>query len=73
MDATAFEKLNRKVSILDIDIGDQEVVLRTDLDVPMTPFVNFKPIEEEFKDLIEQLQEEDSKDATKKKIKKSKK
>lgn len=54
MNAAAFEKLNRKVSILDIDIADLEVVLRADLDVPLTPFVPFKPIEEEFKDLLDQ-------------------
>ena len=58
MNAVAFEKLNRKVSILDIDISDQEVVLRADLDVPLTPFVPFKPIDEEFKELLEQLLEE---------------
>jgi 3-phosphoglycerate kinase len=74
MDAVAFEKLNRKISILDIDISDQEVVLRADLDVPLTPFVHFKPIEEEFKELIEQLQEEATQDAAKqKKVKKTKK
>ncbi len=54
MDAAAFEKLNRKVSILDIDVADQDVILRADLDVPMTPFVPFKPIEDEFKDFLDQ-------------------
>jgi hypothetical protein len=53
MDAAAFEKLNRKVSILDIDVADQDVILRADLDVPMTPFVPFKPIEDEFKDFLD--------------------
>jgi len=52
MDAEAFEKLNRKVSILDIDIGELDVVLRTDLDVPLTPYVPLPPLEEEFKDLL---------------------
>jgi len=38
MDAEMFDVLNRKVSILDIDVAELEVVLRTDLDVPLTPF-----------------------------------
>lgn len=38
MDAEMFDSLNRKVSVLDIDVGELEVVLRTDLDVPLTPF-----------------------------------
>lgn len=38
MDAEMFDTLNRKVSILDIDVAELEVVLRTDLDVPLTPF-----------------------------------
>ncbi len=38
MDAEMFDSLNRKVSVLDIDVGELEVVLRMDLDVPLTPF-----------------------------------
>jgi hypothetical protein len=52
MDATAFEKLNRKVSILDIEVSEQDIVLRTDLDVPLTNYVLLPPLEEEFKDLL---------------------
>lgn len=53
MGADAFEKLNRKKSVIDIDIAEQAVVLRTDLDVPLTPFTPFSPLEEEFKELLE--------------------
>jgi hypothetical protein len=70
MDCAAFEKLNRKVSVLDIDIADMEVVLRTDLDVPLTPYQALPPLEEEFKDFLQQQQEEAS---LKKKQKKTKK
>ena len=38
MDDEMFDSLNRKVSILDIDFSEQEVVLRADLDVPLSPF-----------------------------------
>lgn len=53
MDADAFEKLNRKMSILDMEIGELDVVLRMDLDVPLTPFVALQPLEDEFKELLE--------------------
>jgi hypothetical protein len=53
MDADAFEKLNRKMSILDIDISELDVVLRTDLDVPLSPYTALPPLEEEFKELLE--------------------
>ena len=54
MDSAAFEKLNRKVSILDIDIPDMDVVLRADLDVPLSPYTALPPLEEEFKEFLEQ-------------------
>jgi len=60
MDAEMFDKLNRKVSILDIDVGELEIVLRTDLDVPLTPFTPMQPIEEEFKDLLAAKEEEEA-------------
>jgi len=72
MDAEAFEKLNRKMSILDIEISDLDVVLRTDLDVPLSPFTPLPPLEEEFKEWILQ-QEEEAQQSGKKKQKKSKK
>ena len=53
MDENMFDQLNRKVSILDIDVAELEVVLRTDLDVPLTPYQPLPPIEEEFKDLLQ--------------------
>lgn len=52
MDATAFEALNRRVSILDIDVAESDVVLRTDLDVPLSPYTPLPPLEEEFAELI---------------------
>lgn len=70
MNSQAFEKLNRKVSVLDIDIAEMEVVLRIDLDVPLTPHTPLPPLEEEFKDFLQQQAEEAS---IKKKQKKTKK
>ena len=52
MDAEVFDQLNRKVSILDIDVAELEVVLRTDLDVSLTPYVPLPPLEDEFKELL---------------------
>ena len=72
MDAEAFEKLNRKVSVLDIDINDQDVVLRVDLDVPLSPYTALSPLEEEFRDYL-QLLEDEAALSGKKKPKKSKK
>ncbi len=60
MDSDAFEKLNRKVSVLDMDIAEMEVVLRVDLDVPMTPYTELPPLEEEFKEYLQQQEEEAS-------------
>jgi hypothetical protein len=74
MDEVAFEKLNRKKSLLDIDITEQDVILRLDLDVPLTPFTPFVPLEEEFKDLLAAREAELSAEGTKKnKVKKTKK
>jgi hypothetical protein len=58
MNADAFEKLNRKVSILDIDVSELDVVLRTDLDVPLTPYEQLQPLEDEFKDFLIAQEEE---------------
>lgn len=73
MDHATFEKLNRKLSILDIDIGELDVVLRTDLDVPLTPYVPLPPLEEEFKELLAAQEEEAQQASQKKKQKKTKK
>ena len=53
MNDETFDQLNRKVSILDIDFAEQEVILRADLDIPMQPFVPMPPIEEEFRAFFE--------------------
>lgn len=74
MDAKAFEKLNRKKSVLDIDVAEQDCILRVDLDVPLTPFIPFRPLEEEFKELLDAKQAEESETGAKRhKQKKSKK
>lgn len=70
MDAEVFDQLNRKVSILDIDVAELEVVLRTDLDVPLTPYVPLPPLEEEFRELLQAKEEEDSNQASQKKLQK---
>ena len=46
MDSDMFDQLNRKMSVLDIDIGEMDVVTRADLDVPLTPYVPPPPLEE---------------------------
>lgn len=73
MDAVAFEKLNRLKSILDIDVSEMDVIVRMDLDVPLTPFTPFTPLEEEFKELIEQREADLASETAKRKVKKSKK
>ena len=73
MDAEAFEKLNRKMSILDMDISELDVVLRMDLDVPLSAYTALPPLEEEFKDLLEMQEQEAANMSQKKKQKKSKK
>jgi hypothetical protein len=39
LDNHFFDKLNRKLSLYDIDLGSKDVVLRLDLDVPLSKFV----------------------------------
>lgn len=58
MNSEAFEKLNRRVSLLDIDVNDMDVIVRADLDVPLSPFTPLPPLEEEFKDFLQQQEEE---------------
>lgn len=72
MNEECFDTLNRKVSIMDIDFAEQEVILRADLDIPMSPFVPLPPIEEEFKAFFD-LQAEATKDSGKSKKKKKNK
>lgn len=72
MNEETFDTLNRKVSILDIDLAEQEVILRADLDVPMQPFVPMPPIEEEFRAFFE-AQAEGTKESQKSKKKKKNK
>jgi hypothetical protein len=73
MDADAFEKLNRKMSILDIDISELDVVLRMDLDVPLSAYSPLPPLEDEFKELLEMQAQEAANPNLKKKQKKTKK
>ena len=73
MDADAFEKLNRKISILDIDISELDVVLRMDLDMPLSAYSPLPPLEDEFKELLEMQAQEASNPNLKKKQKKTKK
>ena len=54
MDANMFDQLNRKVSILDIDVGEQDLILRADLDVPLSQFIPPPPLEDQFKSIMEQ-------------------
>lgn len=71
MNDETFDTLNRKVSILDIDIADKEVILRADIDVPLNPFTPMPSIEEEFRAFFEaQAEGESGKSKKKKKNKK---
>ncbi len=38
MDSVQYDGLNRKESILDIDISGKDLILRLDLDVPLSPY-----------------------------------
>ena len=53
MDDETFDCLNRKVSIIDIDFAEQEIILRADLDISLNPFIPMPPIEEEFRAFFE--------------------
>jgi hypothetical protein len=39
MDSSQWDQVNRKLSVYDIELGNKDVVLRLDLDVPLSPFV----------------------------------
>lgn len=39
MDEKVYDKLNRKLSIYDIDVSSRDIILRLDLDVSLSPFV----------------------------------
>ena len=73
MDEEMWDTLNRKVSVLDIDIAEQEVILRTDIDVQLSPYVPLPPIEEEFKAFFDAQKAEESQSSRSKKKKKNKK
>jgi hypothetical protein len=74
MNDDMFDQLNRKMSILDVDISEQEVILRVDLDVPLSPFNPMPSIEEEFKQFFDaQADEEGQSSSPTKKKKKNKK
>ena len=44
MDEKQFDEIHRLESILDIDISGKDLVMRFDLDVPLTPYVPPQPI-----------------------------
>ena len=73
MNEETFDTLNRKVSILDIDVAEQEVILRADMDIPMQPFIPMPPIEEEFRAFFEAQMETNKESQKSKKKKKNKK
>lgn len=39
MDETQYDELHRLESILDIDISGKDLIMRLDLDVPLSPYV----------------------------------
>lgn len=39
MDGERYDMINRKMSIYDIDIGSKDIILRLDLDIPLSKFV----------------------------------
>lgn len=38
MDVDQYDALRRKVSILDVDISGKDLIMRLDLDVPLSPY-----------------------------------
>ena len=46
MDHDRWDIINRKLSIYDIELGSKDIILRLDLDVPMSPFIVPPKIEE---------------------------
>ena len=52
MDANMFDQLNRKVSVLDIDVGEMEIIMRADMDVPLSGYVPPPPLDEQFAAII---------------------
>ena len=73
MNRETFDTLNRKVSIMDIDFAEQEVILRVDLDIPLNIFVPMPPIEEEFRAFFEMQGEPTLETGKSRKKKKNKK
>lgn len=39
MDANRYDEINRKLSIYDIELGARDIILRLDLDIPLSKFV----------------------------------
>lgn len=50
MDENMYDELNRKESILDINISGKDLILRLDLDVPLSPYTPPPPVQEEKKE-----------------------
>ena len=39
MDEEIYDKLNRKLSVYDVELGSRDVILRLDLDIPLSKFI----------------------------------
>ena len=39
MDEAIYDKLNRKLSVYDVELGSKDVILRLDLDIPLSKFI----------------------------------
>ena len=50
MDEDQYDELNRKESILDIDISGKDLILRLDLDIPLSPYTPPPPEEKKPED-----------------------
>jgi hypothetical protein len=44
MDENAYDELNRLESILETDISGRDLILRLDLDVPLSPYTPPPPV-----------------------------
>ena len=46
MDSNRYDEINRKLSIYDIELGARDIILRLDLDIPLSKFVEPPKINE---------------------------
>jgi len=73
IDNDLFDQYNRKVSVLDIEIAEQDLVLRADLDVPLSTYVPPAPLDEQFGSLISIQEDSVAKATSSRKVKGKKK